>query len=514
MSDIKFERTHLPCPCGNSSDAYAENADGSGKCFSCDKFFKSDKPVFMSEYTRQFVDWRNVTRYTMQKYGAVTRVSNDGEPFAIEYPYGKEARKVRSIKAKDFMSEGPIKDVPLFGMDVFPAASDKTITITEGELDALSAYQILGTPCVSIKSAGTAGTDCKKAFEYLDSFDKIYLAFDSDEPGKKATATVAAMFNNNKVFIVQMDDKFKDANGYLVGNAEKQFKNAWFYAKRYLPDGIISSFNEIEGILGEEKKQSLASYPFSRMQEMTYGLRGGEVVLIKAPEGIGKTEIIRAIEYGVLKETDHNVGIVHLEENKARTIRGLAGYELDTPVHLPDSVVSPAEVFTAFQKCVGRDERVHIYSHFGSDDPDIILNTIRFLVAVCGCKFIFLDHISILISGLENEDERKRLDYISTKLKMMAEELDFCLVMISHVNDDGKTRGSRNISKIADLVFSLNRNLIADDEVERNTTLLLVEKNRFASSTGPAGKLFFDRETFKIREFNEQLEGIIPKSRA
>jgi hypothetical protein len=100
---------------------------------------------------------------------------------------------------------------------------------------------------------------------------------------------------------------------------------------------------------------------------------------------------------------------------------------------------------------------------------------------------------------LDDGDERRTLDYISTKLAHMVEEQDFCLFMISHVNDDGKTRGSRNISKVADLSIHLDRDLTVSDPVERNTTKLMIRKNRFASQTGPAGQLYFDPTTFKIK---------------
>jgi len=210
------------------------------------------------------------------------------------------------------------------------------------------------------------------------------------------------------------------------------------------------------------------------------------------------TELLRAIEYHILKTTDYNVGILHFEEDDTRVVQGMVNYELKTPVHLPNSTVSHEEEEKAIRSLVKRDDRVHVYSHFDSDDPDTILNTIRFLVAACGCKFIFLDHITWLVTGMEEGDERKKLDYLSTKLAQMVKDLDFALIFISHVNDDGKTRGSRNISKVANLVVYLSRDLTAETEEERTLTTLIVEKNRFCGDTGPAGVLKFDRETFTI----------------
>ena len=84
---------------------------------------------------------------------------------------------------------------------------------------------------------------------------------------------------------------------------------------------------------------------------------------------------------------------------------------------------------------------------------------------------------------------------------MMVKELDCALIVVSHVNDDGLTRGSRNISKIADIRIDLKRDLTTSDPVVRRTTHLTVSKNRFCGRTGPAGELLFDPSTYSLEEF-------------
>ena len=441
----------------------------------------------------------------MQTFEVYTKVDAHGTPVAISFPYSKEASKVRSLTEKNFHSVGDMRNATLFGKDRFPGGSSRSITITEGELDALSVYQMLGSgyPVVSVRSASSAESDCKRERDYLNSFERIYLCLDNDQPGQEATAKVARLFDFNKVYHVKLSD-YKDANAYLEAGKGDVFKRVWWNSKRFLPEGILSSFTEFDSIIDEEKQAPAATYPFKTMQELTYGIRTGEVILFTAQEGIGKTEIIRAIEHHLLKTTESNIGIIHLEEDKARNLKGLAGYELGQPCHLPDSQVSPGDVKDALRKLAGRDERIHIYNHFGSDDPDVILDTIRFLATSCDCKYIFLDHITMVVSGLGDDDERKALDYISTRLAMMVKELDFALFLVSHVNDEGKTRGSRNISKIADCWIHLDRDKSAPTEDQRNTTHLSFNKNRFGARTGPGGKLFFDLSTFMIREVDAQ----------
>lgn len=453
--------------------------------------------------TEQFLPWRGVSREAMIYYGVVTEVDKDDIPRNLRFPYGNGRTKIRSRTGKVFSSTGSLTSETgyLFGEDRFPKGSAKAITITEGELDALSVFDMFGGkyPVVSVSSASSARSDCAKSFDYLNSFDKIYLCFDSDEPGRRAKQQVAGLFDFNKIYDVDLD-KYKDANEYLTNGEQSVFVKTWWGARRFLPEGVISTFSEIDKIIDEDDNKPSVPYPFDKLQDMTYGIRAGELNLLTAMEGIGKTEILRAFEYDLLKRTDSNIGVIHLEEGKSRIIKGLAGYQLQVPAHLPDAQVTKKDIKDAFHSLVRRDERVHIYTHFGSDDPEVILNTIRFMAGSCGCRYIFLDHITMVVTGLGVDDERKTLDYISTKLAMMVEELNFTLFLVSHVNDEGLTRGSRNISKVADLHIHLDRDLTAPSAAERNVTFMTIKKNRFAGKTGPAGRLRFNPESFTLTE--------------
>jgi twinkle protein len=455
-------------------------------------------------YTFEHLPLRGITKESMAYYNCLTKINEDGQPISIGFPYGNDATKVRSLTEKDFRAVGDMSNATLFGKERFSPGSSRSITITEGELDAISAFQMLGSgyPVVSVRSASSARKDCERERDYLNSFEKIYLCFDADAPGQKPLLEVAKLFDFNKVYHVKLSEELKDANAYLSSGKAAEFKRIWWNSGRFLPEGIIAKQSEFDAIIDNDGTKQGVSFPFKELHGLTYGIRTGETILFTAMEGIGKTEIIRAIEHHLLKTTDANLGLIHLEENKARSLKGLAGYELGSPVHLPDSQVSNDEIKIALASVLRRDERLHIYSHFGSSDPDVILDTIRFMVTSCGCKYIFLDHITMVVSGLGQDDERKALDYISTQLAMMVETLDFALIFVSHVNDEGKTRGSRNISKIADLWIHLDRDQQATNEDERNTTYLTIRKNRFAGRTGPSGKLRFDLSTYMISEID------------
>jgi replicative DNA helicase len=214
------------------------------------------------------------------------------------------------------------------------------------------------------------------------------------------------------------------------------------------------------------------------------------------------TEIFRAIEYHILKNQKFPIGIVHMEESNATTLRGIATYELRQPVNDDSVVISDKEIMDAVKKALNEDSsRLMIHSSKDVEDEDLFLDSLRYMLAVGGCRVIFFDHITWLATGNMEDDERKLLDKISQEVKKLALQHNAAIVMISHVNDDGKTRGSRNITKVADIVINLHRDKEATDADSRNTLWFSAEKSRKqGTTTGPLGSATYDRYTGILKE--------------
>lgn len=461
--------------------------------------------------TYAFHAHRGISDKTFEFYNVYTQFV-DGKPTKVGFIYPNNAVKFRSYEKKEFHSEGPMSDAGCFGTDKFDAGSKESITLFEGEYDALAGYEALrgNSVCISIRSSSSAKRDITRDWNFINSFGRIILAFDGDEAGQSAARAVASLFDFAKVYHVKFT-RHKDANDYLIANEADAFVEAWKGARRYAPDNIMSTYDEFAKSLVQTDEGVLATYPSVELQNRLYGLHRGEVIVFKGPEGIGKTEIFRWLEYHILKTTKSKIGILHLEEDNGTTVKALAGYQLKVPAVLPDSGVSNTEVIAAIKKLTGgSEERVHIHSSFDVEDESAIVDNIRFLVSAAGCDFIFLDHISWLATGQDDDDERKKLDRLSQRFKLLAKELRFCMVMISHVNDEGKTRGSRNITKVANTVIHLTRDMLSGSEDIRNTVSFMIEKARLGGKTGPAGTAFFDPDTGILREKENKDEIKVP----
>lgn len=463
-------------------------------------------------YSYEYLPREGITRETHEFFDVKTKIDAEGRPVSVAYPFTDETKQVRILNPVDpkrrFFSEGSMSEQGGWPVGRFSAGQSKAITITEGLDDAMAAYQMLGKyPVYAVRSASTAKRDVRQDYDYLNSFEKIYLALDDDEPGRKAAGEVASIFDINKVYHVKLAP-YKDAKDYTKAGKVKEFQQVWWNATRFLPEGIVSSFEEIDGILDKADDNPGVAWPFPTLNALTDGLKLSKTYLFSGLEGTGKTEIFHAVEHCLIKDhPDANIGIIHMEEPLDENIKRLVGYELRQPCHFSDSVVSRDEIKKVYRSLALRPDRLHFYNHFGSDDPDVLLDKIRYLVAAAGCKYVFLDNITIVVTGRNPDDERRELDYLSTRLEMLVKELKFCLVMISHENDMEFTRGSRNISKVADVWINIKRDIQTENEFLRRVIHLTVKKGRGCRGTGPAGKLLYHPETGILSEW---IEGELP----
>lgn len=527
---------HIPHDGCGSSDGLGVYADGSGYCFVCDKYEKNaynneedlkelessnimgtSSPKRKQEIINDFqaLTDRGIKKETAERY----RVYKHPDPFYTwAYPLFRNgqhiANKMRTAgEKKGFSVDGDFNKSELFGQNVFPPGSSKTITVTEGYDDAMAAFELQGSkyPCVSVHSSSTARKDCAENFEYLNSFNEIILCFDADVakvgpdgvshyPGQEAAQACAALFPAKKVRVLTLR-RAKDANDYLKAGLSKEFVDEWWRAPTWTPDGIVLGTELWDEISSEDTSESV-EYPFAGLNEMTYGMRLGQLIVITADTGVGKTSVLKEIEHYLLNHTAYGLGIMHLEESKKDTGLGIMSIEANKPLHLPDirAEVSKDELRKYYDKTVNSD-RVIIYDHFGSNAIDDLLAKIRHMAAM-GAKFIVLDHLSIVVSD-QSGDERKQLDEISTKIKTLTMELNICVIAVIHQNRQGQIRGTAGVEQLANIVIKLYRDKENDDPWMRNVTKVTIQKNRFCGRTGPACYLEYNPETGRLQELDK-----------
>ena len=547
MNDTTWDKLKQPCPLCNSSDAVGVNQDGSAKCFSCGEFMpnyeqacngktmtqtqttQTKQPDNVTEGSFIALTDRKISQATAQKFGVKAVQDLKGQVIKHFYPYynGHElsATKCRNSITKDFFVQGSYNDTGLFGQQLFKGG--KYVTITEGECDAMAAYELLGSKwaVVSIKrGAQGAVRDIKESLEFFDNFENVIVAFDNDKAGKDAAVKVARLFKPGKARILTLPNGFKDPNDMLKSNRHKDFVESWWSAKVYTPSGVINVTEQREKFHNREKKQSIP-YPWEGLNKKLYGLRQGELVTLTGGTGLGKSSVTRELEHWLVKQTQDNVGIIALEEDWRRTIDGILSIEANARLYIDQEreKFSKEELDKMFDILYDGENknRVWVHSHFGTNDIDDIFTKLRFMIIGCDCKWVVVDHLHMLVSAVHEGDERRAIDTIMTRLRSLVEETGAGIILVSHLRRvDGNKghengievslshlRGSNSIGQLSDCVIALERNQQSDDFDESRTTRLRILKSRYTGDVGMAARVIYDAETGRLTELtNEDIE--------
>lgn len=549
-------KTNLPCPKCDSSDAAAEYDDGSMFCYSCKQYTPpggtrdedDDEPVARKSWGQLSMQEvfalpiatgipdRGLNELVCREYEV--RVEFDmgtREPVAYYYPVTKGGKitgfKKRPVKEKTFVSIGDTKNPDLFGQ--FRAGSGgKMIVLTEGEYDAMAATQMLkelgkNYRVVSLPHGGNV-KDLKTNLEWLEEFETIVLNFDNDKVGEETVQKAVDLFTPGKVKVMKLPTK--DANDLLLNGRPIEYLKALNSAGVYKPDGIVNLADSWDAMFKDEDAESVP-YPWDGLNEMLYGLRPREIVTLTSGSGMGKSAVTRELEHHLLNVTEDKIGILALEESVGRTSWGIVSVEANLNLSIREERrgVPTEDIKRWFDATIGTG-RFETLDHFGSTGADSLLARVRYMIKALDCKWIILDHLSIVVSAMEDiGDERKTIDTIMTRLRQLTEETGAGLILVSHLRrvtgDKGHEqghevslahlRGSQSIAQLSDSVVALERNQQADNPKEANLTRVRVLKNRYAGIVGICTYLYYDHDTGRLREIRkderDEFLGVTPE---
>ena len=518
------ENPHQPCPYKDcqSSDAFSWNDTGFGRCHSCGKSYPAKGMKGLMEWATEtypvkqqvethkipvagitYEGIRGIDPDVCKFYGIQLQVGEDGTPVRYAFKHTDNI-KYRGYDEKVFWLKEKRGVEDLFGPE-FNAGTSKKIYITEGEFDAASLYQILGKtyPVVSLPSASIGDKFIKKNYKYLSTFQEIVYAGEQDEPGKRAAEVIYAAFPKNFYYVPM--SQYKDANEFLMAGAGDTLKWAAIKPQRYTPDNFFCSDEAVDKAIRTENPYEYVPTGHSGIDEKCRGLVKGGLTFIKAPRGMGKTEVVRFFEMAMLRDPDERVALLHMEEMKSTTYRAMATYELGINVRTKDDArdngIDEEDVIKAAQKATA-GERTIIFEMRSHDDPMKILEYVRLAASVYGAGYIFIDHVQRLayLSAAGVDGATSTLTSLGAQMAQLAKELNIGVIFISQVNEDGRTKYAGALEEEAIICMKIDRDVESEDEVEQNTTYFTIDKNRPFAKLGDAGSLYYDAETTILRE--------------
>lgn len=508
-------KQHTNCKACGSSDAGQIYDDGHFHCHKCGHHINSSADSSYKENIQHTKDSifiqgeyrslpaRHISKETCELFKYRHSTYNGKQCTVIDDFNPKTgvlcAQKVR-LENKEFPWIGDPKEGGLLGQQRF--GKGKRIVITEGAEDMLAASEVQNNSWAvcSIKNGSQgAKKELLAQLDYLNNFEQIVLMFDMDEAGQKAAIECAQALPMGKVSIAYLSEK--DACEMLKKGKGQELLQAIWNAKPYIPDGLVDKAKLLEDVF-KIREQSKLSYPFAKLNTMTFGLRSKELVTVAGGSGLGKSTYVRQIVNSLISQKE-KVGFITLEEDAEFTLRCLVGQRVGQNARL----IPDLSRVSGVKEMIETD--ILPYTEWYDDQGGLtkarLKSTIEFMVMAQGCKWIVYDHITMTDKS-EGDTMVEAIDSTMKILRSLAQRLDITIFIVTQLAkpseglgyNEGRQVKLGNIRGSAAIEF--NSNIIiafqGDNRDGGCTRETVVLKNRFYGVfTGLADTLEYNPNT-------------------
>lgn len=462
-----------------------------------------------------------------------------GEVTEQYYPVTQEGQisgyKIREVP-KNFRSIGRTgADCEMFMSFRFNRGG-KYLLITEGEADSLAAYQMLkdynskrGSDFETAVVSPTTGANSQKQiaanYKFFNLFDQCIVAYDSDKAGQEAIEKIIPALPKGKVKIMQM--RYKDANEYLEKGKDKEFISDFYAAKSYTPAGVVGSSELYSRLIESTQVKKIPLPPFmKKLDEMLNSVELGTIGVIAAGSGAAKTTVANELIYYWLFNSPYKIGVVSLELTCGQYAQAMLSRHIENKIANikdpsdklkfleTDHVKTKAEEL--FKTPDGQDRFVVIDERDGS--IEVLQQKIEEMVISCDVKVIILDPISDLLDGLPLAEQANLMKWQKSLIK----NYNVTFINIAHIRKGSNNKESASTGafvpeeavigasqqvKSASWVVMLQRDKYSEDDVVRNTTHIVLTKNRSNGVTGKAGSMYYCNQTHRLYDLEDWSDG-------
>lgn len=451
---------------------------------------KPTSPV--TEYLRK----RGFTEDTLSHFGigaydddtAMLPYYRNGELINVKYRSITDKKKMRTEKDAE-----PI----LFNRDQIYS---NTLIITEGEYDAMALYRY-GMDAVSVPMGAKNYQWIDQEWEYLETFEEIYICFDMDSAGQEAAREVAQKLGLWRCRIVQLPAK--DVNECLLKGMS--IAPCFDEAKAIAPDTLVTPTHfeeQVQELFRQGANLFGTPTAWQKLTDKLKGWRGGEVTIWSGRNGSGKSTILNQ---HILDMGQKGVKscIFSGEMPPARYLRWAIVQHRENDAPTPNAISASLHWM---------DGKIYILNITGGVTPEKLLSDFEYAARRFDVKHFIID--SLMKVSLDLRDEYNAQKDFMSALCDFVQKFDVHVHLVAHPrktqsDDDepGKVdiKGTSHLTDLAHNVLVLNR---SSDESKENTKKkgkvpsdmqIYIKKNR---EFGIEGKvhMFFNERTKRYRD--------------
>lgn len=492
--------------------------------------------------------YRSIKPETAHFYGHLFERDSSGEIIRTYYPETKstfkgELNSLRGYKSRDLPKVFGRHNVGIVGTSNDLSGSHKFtsggkwILIVAGEEDKLAAAQMLRDYQIQRKQEdydriavvgihcgeGSLAKVCANSYDFLDTFEEIILCMDNDEAGRKSVQEAVKVLPENKVKV--MTTSLKDCSEMLQQGKQKQFISDFYSAKPLIETGIKSASEASLGIEEYLLAEKITLPPhLHRVQDaLRGGLKStGSIVNIIGNTSVGKTFFSDVLVHHFIFNSPLKPTILSIERTAAELTLDLYSYHLGQNLTWFEEGADALEYLHREDvKALCDDMMIDEYGEprfWIIDDRDgtveVLKKQIERAVKQNGSKLVILDILTDVLRSLPLDEQEQ---FMMWEKQMKKEGVVFLNLLHTRKppnekGEEGFKRvseydilGSGTIPQSADINIVLNRNKMATDPIERNTTYVDIPKCRGGLTGSDICKLYYDPMTRKQYDLDDWL---------
>jgi len=262
-------------------------------------------------------------------------------------------------------------------------------------------------------------------------------------------------------------------------------------------DLINEAMSELESIQNRESAYTGLPTGFRDLDDLTSGLQPGNLVIIAARPGIGKSSLAMNLARNVAV-TGESVAVFSLEMSRYEIGMRLLCGEARVPWdRIRNKRVGPDDWLRVVQAGETlHDAPLHIVDSGNVNIVDIRAKARRMATARQGLSLIIVDYLQLMTSPMTRRPDNRQQEVaeISRSLKLLAKELHIPVVALSQLNRNPEARADKRpqlsdlresgaIEQDSDVVMFIHRDDM-DPEKKREAELILAKHRN-----GPTGNV-------------------------
>lgn len=433
----------------NQRDLAIKLEDGAYKCHRCDfkgnvmieaqddKYERPKEELYdLLPEVKEWLEERELSIEAAEMFKVGSKEHNGRTLVFFNYYnlWGKHCNiKARDINDKKYQRQSPSAEKTPYGAQFIKNAP--YLLITEGEPDVLA----WATAGVHYAISGNNGSSdeswIETIYEVAQETEKIYIAVDNDEQGKKYSKNLERRFPKEKIYTIDYGS-YNDANDVLIQNGKEGGSKVLKYLFENAEPLPIPEIEKVSQHMEDAMTFFIEGYP----ETYKLGIHGlddhwtfytKDLTLVSGTPNAGKSNFADWVVTTLAKNYGVKSGVFTGEKTINMHLAGLAykWVERSRNVMIPSDKGDQQQFFSALASL-----NEHLY-YFNEDltKIDDLINYGTMMVQRYGIRCLVLDNWTVIDKSIPRDEDAR--DYYGTllgRLSKFAKKNDCGVILVAH----------------------------------------------------------------------------------